>query len=86
MRIGRPGRFSSTIIAAAATRRDTSVGMATPSTPMWRPKIKMALPDTLMMFISRETHMEILELPMTRNSAAPALYSARKGMDASTMR
>jgi hypothetical protein len=47
--------------------------MATPSTPMWKTKIKRALPAMFMTFMPRETHMEILDQPITRNRAAPAL-------------
>ena len=71
--------------AAAPMILEARVGMATPSTPMWKPKIKRALPPTLMMFIPIEIRMETEELPMTRKRAAPALYSAIKGIDASTM-
>ncbi len=60
-------------MAAAAKTRETTVGIATPSTPMRRPKIKRAFPPALMMFITRETHMEIFAFPMTRKRAAPAL-------------
>ena len=38
-----------------------------------------ALPTMLMMFISTLICIEIRELPMLRNNAAPALYSARNG-------
>lgn len=60
-------------MAAAAKIRDTRVGQATPSTSMPTAKIKTALPATLMAFMIKDTHMEMPELPMTRNSAAPAL-------------
>ena len=61
------------ILAAAAKIRETRVGMATPSTPRWNTKIKSPLPTTLMAFMAVDTHMEVPELPITRNSAAPAL-------------
>ena len=64
---------------AAATRRETTLGQATPSTPILRPKMQTALPTMLMTFISTLICMEILELPMLRKSAAPALYSAKNG-------
>lgn len=38
-----------------------------------------------MAFIIRETFMEMRELPITRNSAAPAEYTARNTVDASTI-
>ena len=57
----------------AATARETTEGIATPSTLQCRPKIRMALPLMLMMFITREVSMEIRELPMARNSAAQEL-------------
>ena len=60
-------------MTAAAASRDTTVGMATPSTPMWKTKIKRALPAMFMTFMPRETHMETLDQPITRNRAAPAL-------------
>ena len=66
-------------IRTAATPRLTTVGQATPSTYIPSPKMQTALPMMLMMFISTLTCMEILELPMLRKMAAPALYSARKG-------
>ena len=66
-------------ISAAATTRDTTLGHATPSTPILKPKMHTALPTMLMMFIRKLICMEILELPMLRNSAAPPLYSARNG-------
>ena len=51
---------------------------STPDTPN-KPKMHTALPTMLMMFIRKLICMEILELPMLRNSAAPPLYSARNG-------
>ena len=66
-------------MSAAATTRDTTLGHATPSTPILKPKMHTALPTMLMMFIRKLICMEILELPMLRNSAAPPLYSARNG-------
>ena len=66
-------------ISAAATTRETTLGQATPSTPIFRPKMHTALPTMLMMFISTLICIEIRELPMLRNNAAPALYSARNG-------
>ena len=60
-------------MAVAAKTREATVGMATPSTPMRKPKISRAFPAALMTFITRETHMEIFEFPMTRKRAAPAL-------------
>ena len=46
---------------------------------IFRPKMQTALPTMLMMFINRLICIEILELPMLRNRAAPPLYSARNG-------
>ena len=66
-------------MSTAATTRDTTLGHATPSTPIFRPKMHTALPTMLMMFISTLICIEIRELPMLRNNAAPALYSARNG-------
>ena len=65
--------FNKNSITAQATPRDTRVGMATPSTPRWKTKIKSAFPETLMAFIKSEVFMAILELPMERKMAAPAL-------------
>ena len=56
-----------------------TLGQATPSTPIFRPKMQTALPTMLMMFMSTLICMEILELPILRKRAAPALYSAKKG-------
>ena len=42
-------------------------------------KMQTALPTMLMMFIRMLICIEIRELPMLRNRAAPALYSARNG-------
>ena len=41
--------------------------------------MQTALPTMLMMFMSTLICMEILELPILRKRAAPALYSAKKG-------
>ena len=54
-----------------------------PIAPM---KISRAFPPTLMTFIIMEIFMETEEFPMTRKIAAPALYSAMNGMDASTIK
>ena len=59
--------------------RETTLGHATPSTPILKPKMQTAFPTMLMMFIRMLICIEILELPMLRKRAAPALYSARKG-------
>ena len=64
---------SSHTITTAATVRETSVGMATPATSKPRPKIKMALPATLMPFISSETLSDTPERDIVRKSAAPPL-------------
>ena len=66
-------------ISTAATARDTTLGQATPATPIFRPNTHTALPTTLIRFIRMLTRMERRELPMLRNWAAPALYSARNG-------
>ena len=63
----------------------TSDGTATPATPIFRPNTQRALPPTLMMFISTDTCKVIREFPMERNSAAQALYTARKGKDSAEM-
>ena len=57
----------------AATARETTEGIATPSTFRCSPKMRMVLPPMLMTFITREVSMEIRELPMARNSAAQEL-------------
>ena len=74
------------MIATAEMTRETSVEVAAPATPMSKPKIRMALPPTLMAFIIMERYIGTLELPIVRNTAAPALYRAIKGMEAETMR
>jgi len=66
-------------MSTAATARERTLGQATPSTPMPSTKMQTALPTMLMMFIRMLICMEILELPMLRKSAAPALYMARNG-------
>ena len=64
---------SSPKIRNAAIHLETSVGMATPSTPHFRPKMRIALPATLMTFISMDVFSVILVMPIARNRAAPAL-------------
>ena len=66
-------------IRTAAKARLTTVGQATPSTYIFSTKMHRALPTMLMAFISRLTCIEILELPMLRKMAAPALYNPRNG-------
>ena len=66
-------------MSTAPTMRETSVGTATPATPILSTKTQKALPQTLMMFISTLTRMDTALLPTDRKMAAPALYSARNG-------
>ena len=60
-------------MTTAATVRDTSVGIATPATSIPKPKIKTALPITLILFIRSETLSDTSLWPIVRNSAAPPL-------------
>ena len=83
--IGRSGFRRRTYRHSPATALDTSDGTATPATPIFRPNTQRALPPTLMMFISTDTCKVIREFPMERNSAAQALYTARKGKDSAEM-
>ena len=69
----------SAVMATAAKARERVEGQATPATPAWRTKMPMALPATLMAFITSEICMVTFVLLMQRYRAAPALYSARKG-------
>ena len=63
------------------TALEINEGIATPAAPMWRPKIHMAFPATLIRLIRIETFSVTWELPMERNSAAQALYTARNGKE-----
>ena len=63
----------------AATARLMRVGRATPATPRCSTSTPMALPTMLMRFITMLTRILMPLLPTLRNSAAPALYSARNG-------
>ena len=80
------GLEASPIMIPAATPRETSVGIATPATPICKPYTHSALPPTLIPFITRLACMETLLFPVLRKMAAPALYSARKGKDRAVMR
>ena len=59
-------------ITKAATIRPISVGMATPSTPRRRINMPMKFPTTLMVFISTETFIMTLVLPMALKTEAEA--------------
>ena len=70
IRIRCPKRWRQKTINNAAAILAISVGRATPSTPMWRPKIQIALPIILRTFIPRDTSMANLVLPSARKIAA----------------
>ena len=72
-------------MTTAATHRETTVGTATPATPIFSTKMQMALPTTLMPFIKRLTCMDTLLLPTLRNIAAPALYRAMNGKESAVI-
>ena len=59
--------------------REIRVASAAPAAPISKPKMNSALPPMLMQFMTMEMVIETLELPIARNSAAPALYRAIKG-------
>ena len=63
----------------APSTRETSVGTATPATPMRSTKMQNALPTILVMFMITDTRMDTSLLPTERKMAAPALYSAKNG-------
>ena len=63
----------------APTIREIRVARAAPAAPISKPKINRALPPTLIQFITMEMTIEMRELPIARNSAAPALYRAMNG-------
>ena len=60
------------MMAQAATL-EIREAVATPATPIWKVKIKNALPATLITFIAKETSIDTLEFPMARNRAAQEL-------------
>ena len=62
------------------------VDNAAPAAPMEKPKIKMALPIALKIFIPAEIFMEIFAFPMDRKIAAQALKTARNGYDHAEIR
>ena len=82
----RSGLASSSRMTAAATVRDTSVGIATPATSIWKPKMRTASPVTLMMFIRTETLKVTRDLLMALKTAVPPLYRAMEGIEAMTIR
>ena len=63
----------STSIIIAAINLETKEGIATPSTPILNTKIKMALPQMFITFISIETFIDIAELPIDLKRAAQEL-------------
>ena len=48
--------------------RASSVPSAAPVTPMWQAKMKTALAEMLTMFITSDTSMDTLALPMAWNT------------------
>ena len=62
-----------------AVIRLISEASAAPATPQWNPNINRISPATLIIFMTIDACMEILEFPMDRNSAAQELYIARNG-------
>ena len=73
------GRRRSTRIKTAPMTREIRVASAAPAAPIWKPKMNRAFPPMLIKFITMEIIIEIFELPIARNKAAPALYRAMKG-------
>ena len=72
-RVSFSSREASSRMTAAPTTRETSVGMATPSTPQCSQKMHSALPTTLIRLTSTLTRIETALLPVERKMAAPAL-------------
>ena len=65
--------FYATVHREYGKVREMSVGMATPATSIPTPKMRIALPATLMPFIRSETLSDTSLRPIVRNSAAPPL-------------
>ena len=79
MRSIQPGFCSRKSTAMQAMAREIRLARAAPSTPIPKPKMRMALPPMLTTFITRLDIMLTLLLPCARNSAAPALYRPMNG-------
>ena len=70
----------STVITTAPRARETSEAAPAPATPPTKPVDQHGVAaDIDQVHHQAGFSMDTLLLPMARNSAAPALYSARKG-------
>ena len=73
------------VMTAAAYPLASTVGTATPATPIFSTKIQNALPITLSTFILSETFMESFVFPCARKIAMPELYTASRGKESAVM-
>ncbi len=75
----KSGSSSLKVSSMPPKMREISVDRAAPAAPMLKTKIKMALPTTLIRFMTMDTLMGSLALPITLNSAEQVTNWAIKG-------
>ena len=69
------------VTATAEIIREIRDGYATPAAPNFRAKTPMQLPTTFITLAAIDMYIVTLVLPMLRQSAAPASYTASAGSD-----